>query len=95
MDAISTWDDTTGAMTVFLVNRVLDTPTKVTIDVSGFGTLTLDECQGVHDADVGAVNDLENPTRVAPTVNPTARIDGGVVTLELPAVSWTVLTLEG
>lgn len=94
LDATATHDADTGRVSVFLVNRAQDAPTTVTIDVSGFGHLVVDECHGVHDADVSAANDLQDPTRVGPTVNSTARLEGGIVTLELPPVSWTVLTLE-
>ncbi|WP_028048801.1 alpha-N-arabinofuranosidase [Cellulomonas sp. URHD0024] len=94
VDATATYDEDTGRTSVFLVNRAQDAQTTVTIDIAGFGELTVGECQGVHDSDVRAVNDLENPTRVGPTVNSTVRVDGGIVTLELPPVSWTVLTLE-
>jgi alpha-N-arabinofuranosidase len=42
---------------------------------------------------VYAANTLAEPTRVAPEENKSVRIEGCTLTLELPAVSWTALSL--
>jgi alpha-L-arabinofuranosidase len=48
----------------------------------------------LHDDDVYAKNTLADQTRVGLTKNDSAAFTDGVVTVELPPVSWTALTLS-
>lgn len=79
--------------TVFVVNRDLDSPISFVIDTSGIGHGGQVTARGIWDADRHAANTLEEPDRVTLRTNTTAVRNGAVVTLDLPPVSWTAITL--
>src|SRR5215218_6159788 len=93
MDAVATIDNESGAATLFMVNRSQDTVTTVSIDVGSLGPVRLGESFTLADDDPTATNTLEHPERVAPTPNRSVRIQDGVLTVDLPAISWTALQL--
>jgi alpha-N-arabinofuranosidase len=93
VDAVATHDVGTGKTAIFLVNRSQDAPTTVTIDVSHFGAVSIVETHTLADEDIYAKNTLDVQERVALHPNETAEIDGGTLTVTLPAVSWTAIAL--
>ena len=76
-----------------MVNRSQDAATTVSIDVGSLGPFRLRESLTLADDDPTATNTLEHPERVDPTPNRSVRIQDGVVTVDLPAISWTALQL--
>jgi alpha-N-arabinofuranosidase len=93
VDAVATLDDDTGEVAVFMVNRGQDGSTTVSIDISSPGPVRLGESMTLADDDPNAANTLEQPNRVAPSPNQSARIDDNVLTVELPPISWAALHL--
>jgi alpha-N-arabinofuranosidase len=93
VDAVATHDAATGTAAVFLVNRSREA-TSVRIDVGDLGVGNVREALTLADADPYATNTLEQPDRVQLQPNATATVTGGVVTVELPPVSWTALSLS-
>jgi len=93
VDAVATHDAETGRTAVFLVNRSQDEPAEVSVDVRALGALSVLECQTLADPNVNAANTLEDQARVGLSVNDTARIADGILTLTLPPVSWSALSL--
>jgi alpha-L-arabinofuranosidase len=93
VDAVATYDAEAGRAAVFLVNRSQDESTTVTVDLAGFGGAELLEALTLADADLDAKNTLEQPARVGLTANASARADSTQLTIELPAVSWTAISL--
>jgi alpha-L-arabinofuranosidase len=93
VDAVATIDDDSGAVSVFLVNRSQDAATIVSIDIGSLGAARLAESSTLADDDPNATNTLEQPNRVTPSPNQSARIDDNVLTVELPPISWTALRL--
>jgi alpha-N-arabinofuranosidase len=93
VDAVATIDNESGAAALFMVNRSQDTVTTVSIDVGSLGPVRLGESFTLADDDPTATNTLEHPERVAPTPNRSVRIQDGVLTVDLPAISWTALQL--
>jgi alpha-L-arabinofuranosidase len=93
VDAVATLDDDTGEVAVFMVNRGQDASTTVSIDISSLGPVRLGESITLADDDPNATNTLEQPNRVAPSPNQSARIDDNVLSVELPPISWTALRL--
>ncbi|MEP6480271.1 MAG: alpha-L-arabinofuranosidase C-terminal domain-containing protein, partial [Rhodoglobus sp.] len=93
VDAVATHDAQTGATSVFLVNRSQDQPATVTIDVRALGAVAVVSAQTMSDSDVYAKNTLSNQERVGLTVNDSAVVGDGTITVTLPAVSWTALAL--
>ncbi|MCZ2819687.1 alpha-N-arabinofuranosidase [Modestobacter sp. VKM Ac-2977] len=93
VDAVATHDPETGATAVFLVNRAIEGPTTVTIDARSLGDVRVLETHTLNDDDPYAVNTLAEPTRVTPVANKSAHLQDGVLTIELPPVSWTAVSL--
>jgi alpha-N-arabinofuranosidase len=91
VDAVATHDAATGSAAVFLVNRSREAMT-VRVDVSDLGLGGVREALTLADHDPYATNTREQPDRVGlrPT---TAVLADGVVSVELPPVSWTALAL--
>ncbi len=79
---------------MFLVNRDLREAAQVTIDVRGLGTSRIAEAVTLADSDVYAKNTLAEQNRVTPSANPSATLADGVLTIELPPVSWTAIALR-
>jgi alpha-L-arabinofuranosidase len=93
VDAAATIDNGSGVVAVFLVNRGQDAPTTVSIDVGPLGPVRLAGSITLADDDPSASNTLEHQERVAPGPNKSARIENGLLTIELPAISWAALQL--
>ena len=93
VDAVATHDAETGRAAVFLVNRSQGEPVSVTIDVSALGEITVLDAQTLADDDVYAKNTLDEPERVGLRANDSAELAEGQLTLVLPAVSWTAVSL--
>ncbi|PZF86610.1 arabinosylfuranosidase ArfA [Jiangella anatolica] len=93
VDAVATHDAGSGATAVFLVNRDEEAEAEIEIDVRMLGEVRVRDVWTLSDKDPHAVNTLEQPDRVRPAANPTAALADGTVTVSLPPVSWTALTL--
>ena len=91
VDAVATVDGDQAA--VFLVNRDVAEAARVTIDVRGLGSSRVVEAVTLADSDVYAKNTLAEQERVVPRENASAEIVDGVLSVELPAVSWTAIAL--
>jgi alpha-N-arabinofuranosidase len=93
VDAVATHDAETGRSAVFLVNRSQTEALTVTVDIAGLGEVSVLESHTLTDDDVYAKNTLEQPERVAPRANDSISIDGGELTITLPPVSWSAVSL--
>jgi alpha-N-arabinofuranosidase len=94
VDAVATHDADTGRTAAFLVHRGQDGPASVTLDMSGLDVTRIEESRTLADDDLEARNILAEPDRVVLTDNTTAKLDDGSLTVELPPVSWTALSLS-
>jgi alpha-N-arabinofuranosidase len=82
-----------GTVQLMVVNRQTAGTCSVEIDLSGFGELGTAEGTVLHDADPFASNTAEHPRRVQPRALAVDILDS-IVMLELPAVSWSVITIN-
>jgi alpha-N-arabinofuranosidase len=94
VDAVATRDESGGRTTVFVVNRSLTEEVSLDIDVRALGRIAAASAQSLFDDDIYAANTLSEPERVVPKGNPSLQVGDGTVSITLPAVSWTVLTLD-
>ncbi|MFF1574255.1 alpha-N-arabinofuranosidase [Leifsonia sp. NPDC058292] len=95
VDAVASLDESTGRIAVYVVNRSVDDAASLELDLparAGADTFTV-TARTLSDDDVTASNNRENPERVALADNTTITTEGGVVRVELPAVSWTEILL--
>jgi alpha-N-arabinofuranosidase len=93
VDAVATHDEDSGQTAVFLVNRSLDEEVSIDIDTRILGDVSIRSFRTLNDEDIHAVNTLASQDRVSLRDNDSARATGGVVTVTLPPVSWSALTL--
>ncbi|NUP51155.1 MAG: alpha-L-arabinofuranosidase [Catenulispora sp.] len=91
VDAVATVDGDRGA--IFLVNRDLTQPVRVTVDVRSLGSSRVLEAVTLADSDVYAKNTLVEPDRVVPKTNTSVTLADGLLSVELPAVSWTAIAV--
>ncbi len=92
VDAVATNDPETGRTAVFLVNRSVTETVTVTADIRALGDVRILESHSLTDDDVNATNTLDDRERVAPGAA-TVAITDGILTVELPPVSWTAVLL--
>ena len=93
VDAVATHDAESGRSAVFLVNRSQTAAETVRIDVRDLGASTVEEALSLFDDDVYAKNTLADQERVGLRTNGSATLADGVLTIELPPVSWTAVAL--
>lgn len=93
VDAVATHDADARTTSVFLVNRGTDAPAEVTIDVRALGAVSVTAARTLSDSDVYAKNTLAEPERVGLADNTSAVASDGTITITLPPVSWTALSL--
>ncbi|WP_353809003.1 alpha-N-arabinofuranosidase [Agromyces sp. SYSU T00194] len=93
VDAVATHDDESGRTAIFLVNRAQEGESTVTIDLRVLGDVAVLETHTLADDDIHAANTLEQPERVGVAPNDSVALDGGTLTVTLPAVSWTAIAL--
>ncbi|MQA06475.1 MAG: alpha-L-arabinofuranosidase [Streptosporangiales bacterium] len=89
----ATYDEETGDVAVFAVNRATTDPVHLSIDVRPLPGLTVTEHAVLTDDDVRASNNVHAPDRVRPRPGENATVDDRQLTVTLPPVSWTALHL--
>lgn len=93
IDAVATREPESGRVALFCVNRSLDRDTLVQVDVRGLGALQVEQCVTLSNPDHTWSATADDATSVLPRHNDTAAADEGAVTMSVPPVSWTMLTL--
>lgn len=93
VDAAASFDAETGNSSVFLVNRSQTETISIALDLSGLGNVEIQSAQSLFDADIHAANTLKEPERVAMKDNQSAKLNNGMLEIELPPVSWTAIEL--
>ena len=83
-----------GSVTIFAVNRDMQDDIQLSVDLRAFSGLKIAEHIVLHHDDVKAVNTEEKPDEVAPKKVRGGKLDGGKLTVKLPALSWNVIRLE-
>ena len=92
-DAVATWDEEAGALTVFVVNRGPEGEQALDADLAGFGDLELVEAVTLHHEDPYAANTKDAPETVVPHANDSVALDGGRLVGALPSISWSMIRL--
>ena len=82
-----------GGLTIFAVNRSMEEDITLTCDLRAFGALNPLEHIVLHHDDVKAVNTEKDPDQVRPVKSRNGKMDGGRMTVKLPALSWNVIRL--
>ena len=95
LDATATYDEESGAVTVFAVNRSPDDDLDLEVDLRALPGLRVESATTLAgpDGDIRATNTAERPDAVRPRANSRARVESGHLTAALPPVSWNVVRL--
>ena len=94
LDAVTTYDEATGSTSIFVVNRSQSESSSLEFDLDALGPVSGARAQTLSDADVYAMNTLDDPERVTVRSNDSLVVDGHRCRIELPPVSWTVITID-
>ncbi|MDF2049946.1 alpha-N-arabinofuranosidase [Arthrobacter sp. Cr_A7] len=93
VSAVATYDAEKGEAVVFAVNRSVTDALRLDAVVSGLGPVRVVEAVTYTNKDPYWQATADDSTSVLPTENVTAKADGGRLTAELPAVSWSMIRL--
>ena len=93
LHASATYDDDTGDLCLFAMNRSTADTLPLSVDVRGFGALHVSEHAVLADDDLEARNTADDPDRVALRRGTGAVLDDGRLSVGLPPASWSVLRL--
>ena len=96
LDATATYDEESGAVTLFAVNRSTDDDLELDVDLRSLPGLRVESATTLAgpEGDVRATNTADRPDAVRPRTNPRVRLDPGRLTAVLPPVSWNVVRLQ-
>jgi alpha-N-arabinofuranosidase len=93
VDATATQDPATGQVSLFAVNRSEAEPVTLEVDLRALPALDAAKAVVLSDPDLSATNSQDHPDRVQPR-SLAVHMDGSVLRLELPAVSWSCIRLS-
>ncbi|AVT28962.1 alpha-L-arabinofuranosidase [Plantactinospora sp. BC1] len=86
-------DDESGAVTLFAVNRDQREPLALDVDLRACAGLVAGEHVVLTDSDPEATNSAEAPERVRPSRLADLKVEGGRLSVVLPALSWNMIRL--
>jgi alpha-L-arabinofuranosidase len=94
VDAVATYDDTAGQLSLFVVNRAVGASTEVTVGMAGFGAdWEVVEALTLDDVDPHRLATEADAEELAPRPTTAADLDERSLRLSLPPVSWSVVRL--
>lgn len=94
LDAVATYDEESGAIAVFAVNRSVDGPLTLEVDLRAFGGVDVVEAVTLANPDAYARSSADDDGTLVPQPNTTVAVADGHVRVELPAVSWSMVRLR-
>ena len=93
LDAVATQDEERGTVTLFALNRSMDSTLALDGMLGDFaGYRVLDHITMTH-PDLKATNSFDHPETVLPQTGGDAHLDGNHLTANLPPLSWNVIRL--
>jgi alpha-N-arabinofuranosidase len=92
LDVVGTFDPATKTAALFVLNRDLEKPHELQIDWHEVTPTKVNFCEVLTGSDLKAVNTFDDPKTVTPRPLESPKV-GSQMTLQLPARSYTVLSL--
>ncbi|NLB90260.1 MAG: alpha-N-arabinofuranosidase [Clostridiales bacterium] len=90
LDATATLADD-GSVNIFAVNRSMEEDIELTVDLRSFEGLSSITHHLLTHHDVKAINTEENPKNVHPVVIQNGKLDNGILTINVPKLSWNTI----
>lgn len=97
VDAVATWDETSGRLALFVANRSLDAEATVDLDLQGLRATAVRSAEVLtvpQGGDRFTANLEETPDAVGLRPLDGVAIDDGAVRLTLPALSWSAVEFD-
>jgi alpha-L-arabinofuranosidase len=94
LSAVATFDEASGQAVVFAVNRSATDALTLDAAVAGLGNVKVVEAVTFANKDPYWQATADDSTSVVPGENVSVKLDGGRLTAELPAVSWSMIRLS-
>ena len=91
IDASASFDETTGDISLFLVNRSVDQDSRVTIDLSDRKVTGRGTVQVMTGDNPKLANTWEQPENVVPSTG-VSHLEDGVLTIDVPKLGMAVVT---
>ena len=92
VDSVATWDEETGDLVIFAVNRGIESATELSVDIHLEGLELVAATSYAHDDHTWQAT-ADDDAGVLPRENASAALDGATVTMTLPPISWNVIRL--
>ncbi|MFN8077656.1 MAG: alpha-N-arabinofuranosidase [Kineosporiaceae bacterium] len=93
LDTAATWDEESGRLVVFVVNRHPAEDVELSVALAAFGGGRVESAVLLADDDRFACNTQEAPERVVPREHPGVNVVDGVLRAVLPPASWSMVVL--
>lgn len=93
LESIAVYNEEQDEVTVFAVNRSADSPLQLECDLRSFDRAKVVEHSVLADHDIKQINTAKDQP-VKPVAAKGAKVDGGTLSVELPALSWNVIRLK-
>jgi len=93
LEAVATWEEETQSVTLFAVNRDLESALPLEGDVRAFPGYSVISQTTLTHSDLKATNTAANPNNVTPRAGGNAKVSDGQLTATLPPASWNVIRL--
>lgn len=94
IDTAAAFNEETGELNVFAINRNWDSDNAAEIDISGFAGYKFIEHKQLYSDDMSAGNTLENPDAVVPSINTDTKFENGKISANLKKLSWNVFRFK-
>ncbi|GAA1488916.1 alpha-N-arabinofuranosidase [Brachybacterium sacelli] len=100
LDAVATWGEGPGDLTVFAVNRAPDEHLELSVPLEAFGTadgagrFEVVDAVLLHEEDPYAVNTADDPDRVVPRPLTGVQLEAATLATALPPISWAMIRLR-
>jgi alpha-N-arabinofuranosidase len=96
LETVAVANEESGELTIFAVNRHLEQPMLIDVDIKGFDGYSVAEHIVLECDDLKAVNTVAKPGVVAPKSRTgTVSANGSVLEVKLEKASWNVIRLKG
>jgi len=93
LDTVTVVNDEKGTLTIFAVNRSLDSEMELAVELSNFSEYRVGECSMLRHSDLTAINTCEAPDTVKPVELDGVSCANGEVKATLGPASWNVIQL--
>ncbi|MCD9021426.1 alpha-N-arabinofuranosidase [Cohnella silvisoli] len=94
LESIAVYNEESGEVTIFAVNRDLTNPLPLEVDLRSFGACKVLEHIVLENENLKAVNTASGPNRVKPHTLGNAKSDGSTISANLSKASWNVIRLS-